>query len=98
MGRALAILVIGGGVLFSLVRPCDAASVIQESPAPAGPSPTVSADGIPMELRPAVDALGKGDLGRALKLGREFVKANPRSAIGHEFLGDVAVRRDDVGH
>ena len=64
------------------------AGALSVAAAPVEESPPV-----PAELRPAVDALGKGDLDRAQKLASEFIKANPRAAAGYEVVADVAMRQ-----
>jgi tetratricopeptide (TPR) repeat protein len=46
---------------------------------------------VPRELAPAIRALEKGDGPEGLRLAREFVKANPRSAPGLDVLGTALI-------
>jgi tetratricopeptide (TPR) repeat protein len=60
-----------------------------ETLAPPAPSEGV----VPADLQPAVAAMGKGDVEAALGVARTFVKANPSSAVGREFLAEVLIAK-----
>jgi cellulose synthase operon protein C len=60
---------------------------------PRLPAPPGDQERVPSKLAPAIDALRKGNTERAQSLARDFVKANPASALGHEVLGEAAMRR-----
>ena len=60
---------------------------------PLGSDPAPEAPPRPPKLQAAIDALNRGDAETALKTAREFVKEDPRSALGHEILGAAATAR-----
>lgn len=60
---------------------------------PLGSGPAAEAPHVPPKLQAAIDTLNRGDAEAALKTAREFVKEDPRSALGHEILGAAAIAR-----
>jgi tetratricopeptide (TPR) repeat protein len=62
---------------------------------PAEPSPYATAP-LPLKLFEAARALDSGDSAKARDLTRAFLKDEPRSALGHEFLGAVLLGRREL--
>ena len=71
-------------------RVSDAAPVLPAEPSPYAGQP------LPLKLLEAARALESGDSAKARDLARAFVKEEPRSAVGHEFLGAVALGRGEL--
>ncbi len=86
-------LVVSSAACLSLVALLFMAVPVAAIPLEGPSTVPLPPEGIPQELRPAVDALQKGDAQTALTLARAFVKPRPDSAVGHEVLGEAAMRR-----
>lgn len=62
---------------------------------PTEPSPYANAP-LPLKLFEAARALDSGDSAKARDLARAFLRDEPRSALGHEFLGAVLLGRREL--
>ena len=74
--------------LLALTEPAAAAAV---PGAPAEQVPVPSPPEVPPELAAAAEALKRGDAAAALRISMDYVKGNPRSAVGQEVVGAAAL-------